>query len=144
MYHSYYYTNYDPYYYHNTGAFLGLGLGMLLFMILLGIGLYVYTSITLGKIFKKAGREAWAGWIPFFNMWRLFEMGDFNGAMIFLSFIPVAGPIITGILTLIASYRIGLKFGKDGAFVLLAIFIQPVWLGILAFDKSKWHEKIAK
>ena len=35
-------------------------------------------------------------------------------------------------------YKIGLKLGKEGAFVLLAIFLPIVWLIWLAVDKSTW------
>jgi hypothetical protein len=41
----------------------------------------------------------------------------------------------------IAMYHIGKKLGKDGVFVLLAIFLPIVWLIWLAVDKSKWNDK---
>ena len=40
----------------------------------------------------------------------------------------------------IAMYNIGLKLGKEGIFVLLAIFLSPVWLTWLAVDKSVWND----
>jgi hypothetical protein len=43
-------------------------------------------------------------------------------------------------LLYIAQYRIGLKLGKPGAFVLLAIFLPLVWYVWLACDDSKWSE----
>jgi hypothetical protein len=39
----------------------------------------------------------------------------------------------------IAMYKIGLKFGKEGWWVILAIFVPIVWIAILAFDSSKWN-----
>jgi hypothetical protein len=40
----------------------------------------------------------------------------------------------------IAMYTIGLRFGKEGYFVLLAIFLPIVWSAWLAFDKSTWQK----
>ena len=41
-------------------------------------------------------------------------------------------------------YEIGQKFGKDKAFILLGIFLPPVWFLVLGFDKSKWQGEKTK
>jgi hypothetical protein len=113
-------------------------LAYIFFILILTIGAYVFVSICLSKVFKKAGIKPWIAWVPFYNNWKFFEMGSFHGALSLLTLVPYAGTLAFMILYWISAYRIGLRFGKEGAFVLLSIFLSPVWLGILAFDKSKW------
>lgn len=108
--------------------------------LLLTVGVYVATSIALMKIFKKAGVEnAWAAWVPVYNNWKLLEIGGQQGFWALLALIPLIN-IAAVVFMYIAMYNIGLKFGKEGAFILWAIFLPIVWLFILGFDKSVWNE----
>jgi hypothetical protein len=66
-----------------------------------------------------------------------------------LSWIPILN-IFAGLLSLggtvvmvLAAYRVGQKLQKEGAWVVLYIFLSIVWLGIMAFDKSRWNTQIA-
>lgn len=142
MYNSYYTTSYDSLRgLNSSNALMAVGATLIILWvigILIGIGFYIYSAITLGKIFKKAGQPSWAAWVPFYNSWVFLEIGELPGALIFLSLIPGLGALALVVLTQVAAYRIGLKLGKSGEFVLLSIFLYPVWLGILAFGKSQW------
>lgn len=109
------------------------------FMVAILIGLilaYAIYAIVLGKIFKKAGIKPSIAWIPVYNTWKLLEMGDQKGFWALFTFFF---PPITTVFTYIAMYHIGKKFGKEDWFFALAILVAPVWLGILAFDKSVWN-----
>lgn len=101
---------------------------------------YVIYAIFLGKIFKKAGVQSWVAWVPFYNSWKLLEIGGQQGFWAVLAIIPIVN-IVSTIFMYIAMYHIGKKLGKDGAFVLLAIFLPIVWLIWLAIDKSTWNDK---
>ena len=70
-------------------------------------------------------------------MWILLELGDQKGFWAVLAIIPFVN-IVSAVFMIIAEYNIGLKLGKEGWFVLLAIFLPLVWLIWLAFDKSTW------
>ncbi len=121
-------------------AAAGIGMAFFLFSFLFGIAIYVVSSLSLMKIFKKAGlADAWAAWIPFYNTWRMLEIGGQQGFWAVLAIIPIAN-IVSAVFVFIAAYHIGLKLGKSGAFVLLAIFLALVWYLWLAFDKSTWNE----
>lgn len=123
---------------NSAGITAAIWIMSVVFCLLIFIGAYVFLSICLSKIFKKAGIKSWIAWVPFYSNWKFFEMGSFHGALSLLILIPYVGTLVFMILYWIAAYRIGLKFHKDGSFVLLSIFLAPVWLGILAFDKSTW------
>lgn len=101
---------------------------------------YAVSAILLSRVFKKAGVEEWKAWIPVYNTWTLLEIGDQKGYWAIILFIP-AVDIIAYIFLYVAMYNIGLKLGKKRSFVLLAIFLQIIWLLILAADSSKWNEK---
>jgi hypothetical protein len=102
---------------------------------------YVVTAILLARIFKKAGIASWSAWVPIYNSWRLLEIGGQQGFWSLLFFVPVLN-IVSTVFLYIAMYNIGLKLGKSGQFVLLAIFLTLVWLVWLAVDKSTWNNAL--
>lgn len=122
---------------------LVIGGMFLLFGLIFSLALYVIQAFFLSKIFQKAGIEPWKAWVPVYNHWILLELGGQKGFWAVLLYIPIIHLVAT-IFTYIATYEIGLKLGKQSAFVLLAIFLPPVWLGWLAFDTSKWQHKAKK
>lgn len=76
--------------------------------------------------------------MPFLNSWRMLQLGGLHGAWLLINLVPVVGQFIYQVLYWVAQYRIGLGLQKSGLFVLLAILVQPVWFGILAWDRSTW------
>lgn len=105
------------------------------------IVLYVITALLTAQIFKKAGVPQWIAWVPFYNNWKLLELGGQPGFWAVLAIIPVVS-IVTAIFTYISMYYIGKNLGKSGAFVLWGILFPPVWYIWLAFDKSKWGDRL--
>lgn len=120
----------------------GITAGAFLFALVVVAIVYVITAIFLGMIFKKAGVPAWAAWVPFYNNWKLLEIGGQPGFWAVLAIITPLN-IVTAVFTYISMYHIGLKLGKQGAFVLLGIFLPIVWMIWLAVDKSVWNEKLS-
>lgn len=135
----YEYQTYD----YNSGATLsneaaaGVSLILVLFMIVIIAVTYVVVALSLSRIFKKAGVETWKAWVPIYNNWVTLELGGQKGYWAVLALIPIVN-IAAAVFFIIAMYNIGLKLGKEGAFVLLAIFLPLVWYIWLAVDKSTW------
>jgi len=119
----------------------GVSAGLVLFTILSVIVAYVVSAILLGRIFKKAGIESWIAWVPFYNTWKMLEIGGQPGYWAVLALIPFVG-YVSIVFVFIAMYNIGLKLGKSGAFVVLGIFLPIVWYIWLAVDDSKWNESL--
>ena len=124
------------------------------FWFIFAIGFYILSSIFLMKIFDKAGVQGrWRAWVPVYNFMVFSKLGDLSpwliliafGAAIVLSWIPVIGWVV-GLLplvvTLLAAWRVGLKLQKEAVWLILYFFLSIVWLGILAFDKSRWNTAI--
>ncbi len=141
-----YYSSYD---YNTTStvsdpataaAAAAVVFGVFIFTIILSVGIYVLFAIFLGKMFKKAGIASWIAWVPFYNSWKLLEMGGQQGFWAVLAILPVVN-YVSAVFMYIAMYHIGKKLGKDGTFVLLAIFLPIVWVIWLAIDRSTWNDK---
>jgi len=116
----------------------GVMAAVMIFMLIAAAIVYIITSLSLASIFKKAGVESWKAWVPVYNAWVMLELGGQKGYWAILLLIPVVN-IVASIFVLIAMYHVGLKLGKPGEFVLLAIFLPLVWYVWLAVDKSTWH-----
>lgn len=143
----------------------GVILGIIIFVIAMMIVAYAIVSYLLSRIFKKAGIAGWKAWIPVYSTWITLELGGQRGwisllllfplAIDVLALAPGAEPFIPFLLLIgigiclvaiaflyTAMYKIGLHFGKDGYFVLWAIFLPIVWYAWLAFDQSTWKKSV--
>lgn len=133
------------------GAALAAAAAFAFIAFILAVGLYVITAFFLMKVFDKAGVQGkWRAWVPIYNFMVLSKLGDLSpwlvliagGAGIVLFWVPGLGQILglaMHIVTLLAIWRVGLKLQKEAVWVILYFFLPPVWLGIAAFDKSRWN-----
>lgn len=96
----------------------GAATGLILFSLLTLTILTVVMLIAMGKIFKKAGRPAWAAWIPFYNTWVWYEVAGRPGWWMILTGIPGAGVV----LSIIAALDIAKKFNKSTLLQSLDLF----------------------
>jgi hypothetical protein len=115
---------------------------------------YVISAIFYMKIFEKAGVEGkWRAWVPVYNGMIFIKLGDLNpwwflilvGAGSVLSFVPFLGSLCflaAGVYSMLAAWRVGLKLQKEAVWLILYFFLSLVWLGINAFDKSRWNTAI--
>lgn len=140
----------DPYY--DTG-YLAVVLGIVIISIIFSLIGYVITSFFLMKIFEKAGVEGkWRAWVPVYNAMIFFKLGDLSPWLVLYG---LAGTILLGwagvgyafsialtVFAAIAAWRVGLKLQKDAVWVILYVLLGIVWLGINAFDKSRWNPNI--
>lgn len=142
-------------YYYDDNAAVAAVLGVIILVtVLIAIVGYVITALFLMKIFEKAGVQGkWRAWIPVYNSMIFLKLGDLSpwlilyaiGAGILLGWIPVIGWLVgiaAAVPMILAAYRVGQKLQKEGAWVVLYIFLSIVWLGINAFDKSRWNQNI--
>lgn len=112
---------------------------MLLIFLAVFVVAYIILSIFRQKIFQKAGVKGWKAWVPFYNSYVLLQLGGQKGWWIFFALFPPTA-MLTTVFMYIAEYHIQRKLGKSEVYLVLAILLQPVWLGILAFDKSTWDD----
>ena len=125
----------------DDGTSAAVYLAVLLFTLIFTAIAYVIGALLLGRIFKKAGVPTWIAWVPFYNNYKLLEIGGQPGYWAILAIIPVVN-IASAIFMYIAMYNIGLKLGKSGTFILWAIFFPIVWSVWLAVDASVWNDTL--
>ncbi|SJM70890.1 DUF5684 domain-containing protein [Gulosibacter sp. 10] len=131
---------------YNLVAWIFATLGVLIW-VLVAVALigYVITAWFMMTVFKKMNIEGWKAWVPFVNTWTFLEAGAWPGwisLIPLIAWVPFIGQFATialAVFMIMAAYRIGVGFGKDGAWVVLFIFLPIVWLGIVAFDSSRWR-----
>lgn len=117
--------------------FLGILGGV--FLVALAIGIFL--AIVNWKVFKKAGKPGWAAIVPFYNQYVLAEITWGNGwfFLIFLgAIIPIIGTIAVIVFTILTYIKLAKAFDKDGGFAVGLIFLNPIFMAILAFGNSKY------
>jgi hypothetical protein len=130
-------VNYDPNPILPMYSIVFLMAFFVLYLVLIA-GVYVLFSWLLSRLFRKAGIPAWKAWVPVYNYWVFLELGGQQGWLAILMLVPVAN-IVATVFLCIAAYNIGLAFGKEGAWVVLYIFVSWLWLAIVALDSSRWE-----
>lgn len=142
---------------YSDGAFLGFLVFLAIFWVLFAVALYVVHAWFLMKIFDKAGVQGrWRAWVPVYNWMVLFKLGDLSPWLVVYG---VAGAFVLGlipflnvlaglvsfalfVLSMLAVWRVGLKLQKEAVWLVLYFFLSLVWLGIAAFDRSRWNTAI--
>ncbi len=121
----------SPYYYADEdliGAVIGATASIWIF----GLLFAVVTVIAMWKVFQKAGEEGWAAIVPYYNLYVLYKITWGNGWFFLLLLIPFANFVI-GIITLV---KLAKAFGKGGGFACGLIFLNFIFMLILAFSKD--------
>lgn len=139
----------DSYYYEQQYAAL-FGV-FLLISFVIAIAAYVIVSLFLMRIFDKAGVQGkWRAWVPVYNYMVFAKLGDVSPWVVLIAFALTLIPylnfltsIALAVVMALAAWRVGLKLQKDAVWVILWVLLSVVWLGINAFDKSRWNPNIA-
>jgi hypothetical protein len=102
------------------------------------LGFYALNAWFLSLVFRKVGIRRWKAWVPVYNSWVFLELGGQQGWLAILALIPIAN-IVAFVFMCIAAYNVGLAFAKEGAWVVLYVFLPWLWLAIVGFDSSRWE-----
>lgn len=103
------------------------GWSITLYWLLIGLSI-----AALWILFTKAHEYGWASVIPFYNTYVLFKITWGNGLLFLLLLIPVVN-IVIGIITMV---KLAHVFGKDGGWAVGLIFLNTIFICIMAFDDS--------
>ena len=87
-------------------------------------------------MFKKAGKEGWAALIPIYNLVVLFQISGIDPKKLLWFLLPFIGQIIVFVYLIMAYINLAKAFGKSSGFAAGLIFLNVVFMGILAFDDS--------
>ena len=115
--------------YQNTNVQLSTG------TIIICIAIAVLMIVAWWKIFTKAGRPGWASIVPFYNLYVEFEIAGMNGWLFLLLLVPIANIVILIMLYI----KLAQVFGKDAGFTIGLIFLNMIFLLILAFGSAQYQ-----
>jgi len=105
-------------------------------LFLIPIAVAVFTIVSLWIIFKKAGKEGWESIIPIYNNIVLLEITGLPMWYIALFFVPFANIYATIMIYL----ELAKRFKQSTGFGVGLIFLTPIFLGMLAFNKQITYE----
>ncbi|MGC5746731.1 DUF5684 domain-containing protein [Chryseobacterium sp. NFX27] len=113
-------------------AAAGLGMGTMIF----GLLIYIFYGYCMYKIFQKAGREdAWAAFVPIYNMIVLLDIVKKPIWWIILFFIPFANIYASWVV----NDRLAKAFGKETpVYTLLLFFFGFIFIPVLAFSSDQY------
>ena len=109
--------------------------GMIVYMIIM-LAVAVFSIVSMWKVFKKAGKEGWAALIPIYNLVVLFQISGIDPKKLLWFLLPFIGQIIVFVYLIMAYIKLAKAFGKSSGFAAGLIFLNVIFMGILAFDDS--------
>ena len=120
---------------HNEAAGIGaiiagLGMGLLLF----SLALVVLTIVAKWKINTKAGQPGWACLIPVYNIYVELLIAGMSP----LWLLSLLCFFVYPVTWIIQQVKTAQRFGQGTGFALGLIFLNPIFLLILAFGSSKY------
>ena len=110
-------------------------------VMLISAAISIFTIVVLWKIFQKAGKEGWRAIIPLYNTYTLCEITWGNGWYMFavlLLMIPIIGWIAFFVFAILTMNKLAKAFGKSSGFTVGLIFLNMIFMAILAFDSSTY------
>ena len=103
------------------------------------IAILIFDIIVLWKVFTKAGKPGWASLIPIYNTIVLFQISGMSPWYILLMLVPIANIIVSILLCV----NLAKSFGKGGGFAVGLIFLNLIFMAILAFGDAKHQGEAA-
>ena len=97
----------------------------------------VWAIICMWRMFQKAGLPGWGSLIPFYNIYLRLKMAGRSGRWL----LSLLFPPLFAIILIVTYFDIAKRFGKHWTFGLGLWFLYPIFVGILAFDKSTYTSK---
>ena len=132
--------------YDGTGALIAVILALyaafsvifLVAYLVIIVAYFVVMGFAYMSFFRKVGVEPWIGWVPVYNTWKWLEVGGQQGWFSLLVFVPFGSYVYLAFHG-IGMYRTGKVFGKDGAWVVLGLFLPFVWLFLLGRERELYR-----
>lgn len=128
--------------------------GAMIAICIIGLAITVLTIIAMWKLYEKAGEPGWAAIVPFYNLYVFFKIswgngwysmmvigagflaGIFNSAGSFGSVMASLLYIFSYVISIITCVKLAKAFGKGGGFACGLIFLNTIFICIMAFSKD--------
>ena len=101
---------------------------------LIALVFYIVSVVALWKVFTKAGEPGWTAFIPIVNLYKMCKIADGNGWKFLLYLIP----IVNIVYYILVNIRFAKAYGKSTAFGVGLIFLNIIFVYILAFGSAQY------
>ena len=102
--------------------------------------LFIYCTITRCIIYKKAGKNWFAGIIPFYRQVTMYKVCGLSPFLMLLWLIPIFGWIVMFIIAIMKRILLAQNFGRGGFFGLGILILPPIFYSVLAFNPNIEYE----
>lgn len=117
---------------YNTAATGLAAIGTTYMVILLAI--CIISIVANWKIFTKAGKPGWASIIPIYNVYVQFQIAGMSGWMFLLLLVPIVNIVVSIMLYV----NLAKAFGKSTGFAIGLIFLNFIFVLMLAFGSAEY------
>jgi len=118
--------------YSNTSSGMGAGASIAFFLV--AVAFYLFYGYCFGRIFQKAGRQLWEGFVPIYNYYVMLKIVGRPGWWLILYIIPIVNIVIT----IIVYYDLARSFGKGVGFTVGLFFLSFIFIAILALSDAQY------
>ena len=105
---------------------------MMIVSVIIELVIAVYIIFITWRVFEKAGRKGWESIIPFYNIYVAFTIAGLEWWYLILIFVPFVNIYVAVHLSIELAHR----FNKSTAFGFGLLFLNPIFMSILAFEKD--------
>ena len=118
--------------YSNTSSGMGAGASIAFFLV--AVAFYLFYGYCFGRIFQKAGRQLWEGFVPIYNYYVMLKIVGRPGWWLILYIIPIVNIVIT----IIVYYDLARSFGKGVGFTVGLFLLSFIFIAILALGDAQY------
>ncbi len=98
--------------------------------------LFIYRTLLICVIYKKAGKKAWAPFVPIYRNVTMLKICGMSPWWLLLLLIPVVGWILLFIVSVASKFMLAEAFGKGTVFAFGLWLLAPIFETIIVFSKK--------
>ena len=102
--------------------------------------LFLYCTILRAVIYKKAGKNPIAAFIPFYRQFTMYRVCKLTPFLMILWLVPVFGWIAMFVIAIVKRFKLSEVFGRGLPFALGLIILPPIFQSVIAFSSNIEYE----
>ena len=102
--------------------------------------LFLYCTILRAVIYKKAGKNPIAAFIPFYRQFTMYRVCNITPFLMILWLVPVFGWIAMFVIAIVKRFKLSEVFGRGLPFALGLIILPPIFQSVIAFSSNIEYE----
>lgn len=107
-------------------------------LVLIVLGVYAFYGYCMGRLFEKAGKPLWAGFVPIYNTVVMLEIAgkEMWWLLILLGvpFVPVIGTVASLVVWTLISIDFVKAYGKSSGYGVALGLLSIIMLPVLSFS----------